>query len=344
MNVNTRRQFIIICIAFLCINSVKGQQQFSPEKLGWNSFTLKNDTLGAINYYVTSNKIDAKKPLLLFLDGSGAYPLFQYTENGTASTISLDYKKWSGKYHIVVISKPGVPFADSVGRRPSGEPVYMAPAEYKKRLSLQWRVNSAKVVLAEMLKQNNIIRKKIIVIGISEGFQVGSKLLTVCPEITHAVLLVGNGLNQFFDFIIHNRIAARTGKLSEEQAQKNIDSLTAVAGNINENANSTEKEWYGHTYLRWSSFCNSTPMDDILSVNIPVYIIVASKDDNTTVLSTDYLFLESIKRKRKNIIYKVYPYDHSLTEKITDDHGKVVALKNRSREIISEVILLLEKQ
>jgi len=51
-------------------------------------------------------------------------------------------------------------------------------------------------------------------------------------------------------------------------------------------------------------------MENVLSVDIPVYIVAGSEDRNTTILSTDYLYLESIRRGKNNITYKVYPYDH----------------------------------
>lgn len=333
-------------IILLSISFIKLQAQtYTSEQLGWKSFSVETEALGQVNYYVTAQKIDDKKPLLLYLDGSGAMPLFQYTDRGIGSSVALPYRELSDKYHFVIISKPGVPFIDSVGRDPmSGAPVYEAPLEYDQRLSLDWRVNAADLVLKECLKNLLIDSRQIGIIGISEGFQVGAKLLDVNNNITHAMLLVGNGLNQMYDFVIQNRREADIGKITAEQAQKNIDSLYLVFDDIYANPLSTSLKWYGHTYLRWSTFCNNIPMESIIHSNIPIYLIACSEDINTTALGTDYIKIESLRKRKSNIEYRVLPYDHFFNEMIRDESGKIVSAKSHIHEVIQGAIDWWEMQ
>ncbi|MEQ9308577.1 MAG: hypothetical protein RLN90_03930 [Balneolaceae bacterium] len=70
-------------------------------------------------------------------------------------------------------------------------------------------------------------------------------------------------------------------------------------------------------------------------MNIPVYIVAAANDRSTSVLGTDYLYLESIRRKKRNIFYNVYPVDHSVSELIKDENGNIVSMKNYSTEILN---------
>ncbi len=333
-------------IILLSISFIKLQAQtYTPEQLGWKSFSVEIEALGKVNYFVTAQKIDDKKPLLLYLDGSGAMPLFQYTDRGIGSSVALPYRERSDTYHFVIISKPGIPFIDSVGRDPvSGAPLYEAPTEYDKRLSLDWRVNAADLVLKECLKNLLIDSEQIGIIGISEGFQVGAKLLEVNNTITHAMLLVGNGLNQMYDFVIQNRREADIGKISAEQAQTNIDSLYRVFDDIYANPLSTSKKWYGHTYLRWSTFCNNIPMESIINSNIPIYMIACSEDNNTTALGTDYIKIESLRKRKSNIHYQVLPYDHFFNEMIRDESGKIVSAKSHIYEVIQGAIDWWEQQ
>lgn len=329
---------------FILVSLTGVSQEITPEKLGFKHYYITSDSLGEINYYVSNNGIEKKKPVLLYLDGSGANPLFQYTEKGIGSTVILDFKELSKNYHVVLISKPGIPFIDSVKmNEEAGFPIYEHPQEYKKRLSLEWRVYSAQLVLEQILKNIPVEKKKVAVLGISEGFQVGAKLISVYPEITHSLLFVGNGLNQFYDFIIQHRTDAKSGKISEEEAQENIDSMLSVVKDIYANPRATDKEWYGHTYLRWASFTRNNPTENILSIDTPVYIAVASKDQNTTVLGTDYLYLESIQRKKNNVTYKVYPYDHSFREITTDEKGNVISVTNHMDRIINEGLKWLDE-
>jgi hypothetical protein len=330
----------------LSISSLKLQAQtYTAEQLGWKAFSIEAEALGKVSYYVTAQNIEKKKPLLLYLDGSGAMPLFQYTERGIGSSVALPYIELSDKYHFVIISKPGVPFIDSVGRDPlSGAPLYDPPLEYDKRLSLDWRVNAADLVLKECLNNLLIDYNQIGIIGISEGFQVGAKLLDVNKDVTHAMLLVGNGLNQMYDFVIQNRREADIGKITAEQAQDNIDSLYVIFDDIYANPQSTSKKWYGHTYLRWSSFCQNIPMESIIRTEIPVYMIACSQDHNTTALGADYIKIESLRKRRNNIQYQVLPYDHYFNEMIKDGSGKIVSSKSHIHEVIQDALRWWDEQ
>jgi pimeloyl-ACP methyl ester carboxylesterase len=336
---------IVFSIAAIFSLSYDGQaQQITPDKIGFTPFSFTDKELGEVNYYISSKSIEEKKPVLLYLDGSGAYPLFQYTDKGIASSVAFDYNALAEQYHVILISKPGVPFIDTVSRDSmTGYPYYPEPKEYIDRLLLDWRVNAASQILKKLKAHVKYDDHKVAVMGISEGFQVGARLAAVDKRVTHLMLFVGNGLNQFFDFIIQNRLEAQTGELPEEVAQANIDSLYVVIRDIYNDPLSTSKSWYGHTYLRWSSFCNTNPTDNLMHLSIPIYLVAASKDRNTTALSADYLFLESLRYKKFNITYKVYPYDHSLNELVTDPDGRVISAKPHIREVINEGLVWLQQ-
>ncbi len=320
-------------------------QEITPERMGFTAHTIQDEHLGDIHYYITSKNNNQKKPVLLYLDGSGPYPLFQKTSNGIGTSVLLDCRALAEDYHVVLLSKPGVPFYDEVIMDPStGYPKYKAPKEYKQRLSLDWRVTAAKLVLQQIIKQSNVDTAKVAVLGISDGFQVGAKLASEEKNVTHLIIGVGSGLNQFYDFITHNRIDEHSGVISSEQAQKNIDSILAVAKTIYSSPKAIDKEWYGHTYLRWSSFSHDNPTENILALDIPIYIVAASMDRNSSILGTDYLYLESIRKGKTNIIYKVYPYDHSLNEYTKDKNGNIQNVKSHAIDIYNEALEWLKTQ
>lgn len=339
MNKKNNTFSVLILVWIISTISCLSQQKLTADALGFKHYSIVTDSLGTINYYVTKNKIDSKKPLLIYLDGSGAYPLFQKTQRGLGSTVPLKYQTLSNDYHIILISKPGVPFIDEVKMNYDlGYPEYKNPKEYDQKLSLEWRVESTDKVINDVLKKLNVDTSKIAILGISEGFQVGAKLLTVNNKITHAALLVGNGLNQFYDFIIQNRIEAQKGKITAIASQKNIDSLFNKFKDIYLNQQSTDKNWYGHTYLRWASFCKNIPSENILSSDIPIYIIACSDDINTSVLGTDYLYLDALRKGKKNIIYEVLPYNHFFQEIIKDENGNIISKERHMDQTIEKVI------
>ncbi|MBK9271476.1 MAG: hypothetical protein IPM48_07750 [Saprospiraceae bacterium] len=333
----------LICLFFFGCRI--GNAQLTPDKLGFEKLSLHHKKWGEINYYHFTKGEKKIKPVLLYLDGSGAYPMFQMMERGTGSTIPFDYKKLAEEYHLLFISKPGIPFADSVSRDPeSNHPLYPTPDEYTRRLSLDWRVNAADLVLKDALKKWKVDKRKIAILGFSEGFQVGSKLISVNKSITHAILMVGNGFTQFFDFIIQNRMDALNGVISEEDARRNIDSLHQVFADIKNDPLNTEKSWYGHSYLRWSSFCSEEPIESLLRTNIPVYFVSCTKDQNTSPLGLDYIYLRSVLDGKKNLKYIHYPYDHGFNEFITDGQANVLSVKNHMSEAMEEAFTWLRNQ
>lgn len=334
---------VMIAFSFFVLQQLCGQ--VSSATFGFKSFSISNDSLGKIDYHISLEGIEQQKPVLLYLDGSGPFPLFQYMEKGGfGSSVPFDVKVFSKSFHVILISKPGVPFIDSVKKDvANGMPVYIPGEEYNKRLSLQWRTAAADLVLKEAVSKINIDKNKVVILGISEGFQVGAQLLSVNKQVTHAILVVGNGLNQLFDFIIFNRLQAAEGLISAEEAQNNIDSLYAQYKEMYSEPTATHKEWYGHSYLRWVDFSNSIPMQHLLQTNIPVLIIAASQDRNTTVLSTDYLYLESLRNGKQNIHYKVYPYNHMMQEVIKDSSGKTI-VKRHMKDVLEQSIQWLQHQ
>ncbi len=290
-------------------------QTMTPEALGFSAHRLSSEELGDVNYYLSADSSTVPKPLLVYLDGSGAYPLFQEIDDGgIGSTVVLDFDKLSQQFTILLISKPGIPFVDKMGFDQYGYPEYPEPLEYKEKLSLNWRVQSADQIINQLVKTKKVDPNRIVVLGFSEGAQVGPLLAATNHHITHLLLFGGNGLNQFFDPIITARMKAASGQLTEEEAQMEIDSLFIAYDKIYNDPNNTKENWWGHTYQRWSSFTESAPYKSLLDLDIPIYIANGSLDENS-VLSADYIKLEFIRKRKTNLTYKTYVnYDHQFNE------------------------------
>jgi len=300
--------FLFLYLSFL----FSPAQSLSPQDLGWDAFKISHEELGELNYYLSSDKSLKPKPLLIYLDGSGADPIFVETERGLSSSIAFDYQSLSESYRILLISKPGVAF---MGKRLKGEPK-VRPAIYTEKLSLEWRVNSADVILRKLIRDKEIDPERVVVLGFSEGAQVGPFLAEKNPAISHLILFGGNGLNQFFDPMISARMQAFSGKITEKEAQDQIDSLFQVSKEIYANPEATDKKWWGHSYKRWSSFTQRDPLEVMVELDIPIYFANGSMD-KYSVLSADYIKLEFIRRGKENLVYKTYPnYDHQFFELI----------------------------
>ncbi|MEM6894647.1 MAG: hypothetical protein AAF554_13225 [Bacteroidota bacterium] len=289
----------------------------------WQTIQIDDEDLGKVDYHVYKNTIDARKPLLVYLQGSTNLPLYFQNPNGRYSSgITLNLNAMSKDYHVVLISKPNTPLVDSIRITPSGRKEYPMREGYKEKYSLDWRANAADLVINDALQKLNVDSSTLIIWGHSEGSQVAPAVAVRNKNVTHVIAMMGNALNHLYDFILRERVAAFMGEKSNEAAQANIDSLYTEYEKIYKEPKSTSKEWFGETYYKWSTFSLTAPLENMLKLDIPI-LYVAGGEDRHSILNMDYAKLEFLRKGKDNLTYKVFPNcDHFFLETKTDASGK----------------------
>jgi len=334
---------ILIIIFFGILTANLFAQPKTPDEYGLKQFCLKDKSLGDINFYITKNGIEESKPLLILLDGSGHLPIYLLLKNDDGKsqikgTIPFRYNELSKNYHVVLISKPGTPFLDSiqVNTYEQYSENYKPSKEYTEKLSLEWRVNSTSKIIDYLSKEIEIKESEIIAIGYSEGGQLVPKLALENGRVTKIINIVGGGLNQFYDFITAERLKVHKGIISADSAQNKIDSLNFKFKEIYKNPNATDKFWLGHTYKRWASFCKDIPLENMLKLDIPILLVSGGYDENSPITGIDYVELEFLRQGKENLTYKVYPNcDHWFNDQALET--------NRLTEMLNYVIKWIEK-
>jgi len=288
----------------------------------WKTIRINDTDLGEINYHVFKRGIDERKPLLVYLQGSTNFPLFwPHPRGGYSNGITLNWSLMSTDYHIILISKPNTPLVDSLEIAPSGRKQYPMQEGYSEKYSLDWRANSASLVIDHVLGELHVDSSQIIVWGHSEGSQVAPAVAVENKNVTHVIAMMGNALNHLYDFILMERVSALNGEKSNDEAQATIDSLYVEFEKIYADPKSTTKEWYGETYYKWSSFTLNPPLDNMLKLDIPI-LYVAGGNDRQSILNMDYAKLEFLRKGKHNLTYKVFPNcDHFFMESKTDRSG-----------------------
>ncbi|PIF45868.1 bile acid acyltransferase/acyl-CoA thioester hydrolase-like protein [Chryseobacterium sp. 52] len=309
---------------YLLLSIILSGPAFSQTEL-FKHYTLNDSKLKSFQIHLITSDSTATKPLLVYLDGSGNFPIYFKAKSGKYSTsVPIDLKKYSKDYHIVLISKPSTPFKDSLQTNASGKRFYPTNESYTALYSLDWRAETASKAINFLIKKIPVNKKKIVVMGYSEGSQVAPRVAVLNKKVTNVVCIVGNALNHFYDFLINTRLDVEQNRISPMEGQKIIDSLYNEYEKIYADPLSTKKTWYGETYLKWSSFTKTTPLENMLKLNIPILYIAGGKDNNQTIIGMDYAKLEFIRQGKKNLTYKVYPNsNHYFQEEETKD-GKIV--------------------
>ena len=282
-------------------------------------YTLSRPRLQRFDIHVTQSTSKAKRPLLVYLDGSGNFPLYYKTKSGrTNSSVPLNIPQYAKDYYVVVISKPGIPFQDSVRYSSSGRRYYPENDTFTQLYSLDWRAETASATIDYLIKKLPIDTRKVIVMGYSEGAQVAPRVAVLNKKVTHVVCMVGNALNQLYDFMLAARLQAEQQQISPAESQRIVDSLYTEYAKLYQSPKAVNQTWYGSTYLKWSSFSRTTPLENMLKLSIPILYIAGGRDNNQTILSMDYAKLEFLRQGKTNLTYRVYPdCNHYFQEETT---------------------------
>ena len=111
-------RLIILVLMFACVSHTANCHDAIRD---FKQFSITDKQLGNIHFYVTQRDINKCKPLLLLLDGSGDRPLFRYKIDAVNKGSRMVYMSFpidyydslAARYHVVLISKPAIPMADS---------------------------------------------------------------------------------------------------------------------------------------------------------------------------------------------------------------------------------------
>lgn len=286
-------------------------------------YTINHPVLKKIDIHVTKDKHKKKKPLIVYLDGSGNFPIFYKNKDGRySSSVPLRTRGYSSEYYVALISKPGVPFSDSIRYAPDGRRYYPETPDFHQRYSLEWRAQAASETIDFLVKTLPIDTDKIIVMGYSEGSQVAPAVAVLNRKVTHVVCMVGNALNHLYDFLLNARSMVDRNELTRAEGQLLVDSLYREYEKIYSDPFSTSKFWYGSTYKKWSSFSKTTPLENMLKLSIPILYVAGGNDHNQTIMGMDYARLEFFRKGKSNLTYKVYPESNHFFQESYEEDGK----------------------
>ncbi|MEL6558544.1 MAG: hypothetical protein AAFQ94_10190 [Bacteroidota bacterium] len=294
------------------------------KKFGFTEFftIIEEDT--TFFYYHQSPGTNPTK-LVLYLQGTAPDPLFSVEKEkkkfATYRWFPGDYKLLGEEYGYVIIAKSGI---SSIQRK--------EPANYKKYHqlnSLDHRVKQADTVINFLIDKVAKEVNRIIVYGHSEGAPVAAKLGTINRRITHLGFWAGNALPDFYDFALFTNKAVAQKSISTSEAKKNIEELITEFKKISDNRNSTVAESKNdYSNKRWWSY-SEPPINNLLKIDIPIFVQVAGKDESAPIESTYLIPLEFIRLGKENLTYEICA---------ECDHGFVVGEKDMWNEIFLKFI------
>ncbi len=250
------------------------------------------------------------RPTIVLLHGSGANSVFPQTAGITSVPLLFDVLcEICDEWNVYFVEKRGICFGQC---EPEGG-AKNAGIDYLKGASYEERVADVCCVLDNLLGDRTQPSCPVVLIGSSEGSDIALGVAAKHCGPTHVALLPFSGGNGLYGALTELRSELSQGVITAEEFKAQYDELVSTFRDIlGGSKNSIEKYFWGHTYRRWSSHCSGAVMEDLLEIDIPVFLGIPSLGKCEGI---DLVVAEFVKHGKTNLMYQNYiNYDHGFFE------------------------------
>lgn len=298
-----------ILFFFLTVNICAAGQTLQVQHVPrqpYNKYIIKESAANdSITFYLSEFSAEAKLPLIVYIQGSGNASLFTKDGTGSISTTS-GHISWAytakDKAKLLIIEKPGVHFLDK------GE----ENIAFDKSFSLQSWADRIEQVIAFVIKNEKIDTSEIMISGHSEGGLVAARVAKqLGKQITHVSILAGEGPSQLYSLYSFAESGIYFDSPGSTAGQR-IDSLTRTWKNILADPLSTTKKFWGFTFLRWSSFLQTSVTEELYDYNGKVLILQGDSDKNVLPESANVLYTSLLAKGKNVTLEMITDADHSF--------------------------------
>jgi len=149
----------------------------------------------------------------------------------------------------------------------------------------------------------------VILVGGSEGGDVAASVAVAEPRVTHLALLgTGGGLTQADE--LRHLVRAHGGYLGIGDAGELDGKLAEIRARPG-----SDEMWLGHPFRRWSSYLWRAPVEDLVRLEIPIFLAHGAKDSAVPVESARAARDALAARGKRNLRYVEYAaLDHSFRD------------------------------
>ncbi len=312
-------------IYFLVILSLLGKaEQASPKAdptplgIPFQRYTVEDSFGRTITFYLSippKNDEGARKPVALFIQGSGCQSLFRKQgEHITGGYQNILLQEAKGRARILLVEKPGVKFLDAPSRPGSAQG---ASEEFLKEHTLPRWAEANRAALRAAWTLPGIDATRSLVMGHSEGGIVAAMISAELPQVTHVASLAGGGPTQLFDL---TEVMARSRADDKPgDAERRVQEIYDEWARISKDPESITKFWLGHPYRRWSSFLTHSVTEELLRSKAKIYLAQGTLDTSVSVRTYDVLLAELQARGRDVMAERLEGADHGFRAKDTPE-------------------------
>lgn len=264
-----------------------------------------------ITFYLSGMNVKRRLPTAAFIQGSGCHSVFRLGDDGRIhggyqNILQLVSQQ---RVRVLVVEKPGVQFLDAP-KKP-GSATGCSQTFIEEHTLDRW-AEAVGACLAAACTLPNASKRKLLVIGHSEGGQVAARVAATNPEVSHVALLSSTGPTQLFDVLATSESGSpRTKRVSYGDR---LNEVRKIFEAIQSDPESTSKFAWGHPYRRWSSFLSSSTIEEILRSRARIFVAHGVQDSSVPIAAFDMMVAALIRERRDIVVRRIEGAAHNFAK------------------------------
>ncbi|MEM6299870.1 MAG: hypothetical protein AAF740_14375, partial [Bacteroidota bacterium] len=312
----------------------------SPEAYGFRhlQYALEGDTVDVLVKSKKGKEMN-KKPLFFFVRGSRAFPLLVHNGKSRTRYSSMVEGFVEEAYHLVLVSKPGIPLLAHEDSLKKGEYFedtqnFIYPDKYLRHNNLEYYTRRNLQILDSLCSEPWVDTTTLVIAGNSQGSSVALSMADKSTKATH--LIYSSGMPYYSTILA---IIARARMHEEGKADPKIEKSFRAWREVLDDPYNYENTDRDSNQMLYSF---SKQENEVLKrLRIPVLISYGTKDESAPY--QDLFRLEVIRERLSHITFLPYVglgHSYQLKVKPEDENQKIDYLE----EVIGDWLYWLKEK
>ncbi len=217
--------------------------------------------------------------------------------------------RFRNRIRVAFVEKRGVRFGS-----PELDPEESdLPEEYLVHDTLDSRLADVCLALNEIIRKPCVDLEKIVVWGHGEGALVAAAAARISPQVTHLGYFANGGRPRLEDLASLKRSALKASEDGGGEVEEEMAAFFATVEAILRTPSSTGVFHFGQTPLHLTTFGLHDPLEDLLALEIPLFVALGGEDPHIPMDSADAIRLAFLLEGKTNLTFRIYPgLDHGF--------------------------------
>jgi dienelactone hydrolase len=208
------------------------------------------------------------------------------------------------------VEKRGVKFGDP--------PKYLddddLPEEFLKHDTLEDRVSDVLWALDVLAMDAKVDRARIALLGHGEGAPVAAAAALRSPHVTHLGYFNAGGQPRLVELLYKRRLELHAEGIEAAELEEKMNDFFEEMAGIFEHPDDYTDDYLGTTPFHINSFGFRPPVENLLELQIPIYVAAGTANPAVPMASIDLIRLAFALYRKENLTFRVYPgLDHGFT-------------------------------